>query len=109
MKKVISLDNVKFASLNKKYYGNFGLTKEYREFKKLLILSAKKGLIKPNYDMTIRVSMYQDIDNIIKPIMDSLETAGIIDNDKNVLSIDIFKLPIKRGQLGKLEIWIGTI
>jgi Holliday junction resolvase RusA-like endonuclease len=107
MKKVISLDNIKFASLNKKYYGNFRLTKEYREFKNLLMLSCKKGLIRSPYEMIIEVSMYNDYDNILKPIGDALQSAGIIMNDKDILAVYIIKHPLKRGTLGKLEVQVG--
>ena len=109
MELIISLSEIKFGSLNKKYYGNFGLTKEYRSFKDLLIASAKKIKIKPPYSVLITVSMYQDIDNIIKPILDALQTKGVIDNDKNVHHINISKYPIKRGELGSICVFVDNM
>jgi len=109
MELVINLNKIKFGSLNKKYYGNFGLTKEYRGFKDLLIASAKKIKIKPPYSILMTVSMYQDIDNIIKPVFDALQTKGIIDNDKNVQHINISKYPIRRGGLGSICVYVDTL
>jgi hypothetical protein len=107
MKKVISLDNIKFASLNKKYYGNFGLTKEYREFKKFLTFNCSRWDIDPPYRVEIYVNAYQDIDNFIKPVLDSMQDAGAINNDKEVLSLKVKKIQIKRGQAGSLDVYMG--
>jgi len=106
MKKVIDIDDVKFGSLNRKYKRNFYLTKEYREFKKLLIYSCKKVKASKPYIIEIRVHCYQDIDNVIKPILDALEFRKIIDNDRNVQEIVIHKNHIKKNELGKLQVWI---
>ena len=107
MKKVINLENIKFASLNKKYYGNFRLTKEYREFKKLLTYNCGRWNIDPPYRVEIYVSAYQDIDNFIKPVLDSMKIVGTIKNDKEIMSLKIKKIQIKRGQLGSLEVYVG--
>jgi Holliday junction resolvase RusA-like endonuclease len=108
MMMVINLENIKFASLNKKYYGNFGLTKEYREFKKLLTLNCLKVKINPPYRVEIIVRAYQDIDNFIKPVLDSLQESGVIDNDKNVESLIVTKDQSKRGELGWIEVYVDT-
>ena len=114
MKQVLSIKNLKFASLNNKYNknkytGKLFLTKSYREFKDLIILCAKKGFIKPPYRMMIRAETALDYDNILKPISDGLEVAGVIDNDKNINEIFIFKKSIKRGQAGSLKVFIETM
>ena len=112
MKLIIDLENIKFGSLNKKYKGNFKLTDEYKTFKGLLlnnILRKKLTKIDPPYSILISVSMYQDIDNIIKPIFDALEAAEIIDNDRNVRHLVITKYPIKKRQLGSLAVFITNL
>jgi Holliday junction resolvase RusA-like endonuclease len=59
--------------------------------------------------MKVDAWMYQDYDNILKPITDALKLAKIIKDDRYVLNVSILKEPIKRGQLGKLDVWVGTI
>jgi Holliday junction resolvase RusA-like endonuclease len=50
---------------------------------------------------------YNDYDNILKPISDALQDAGVINNDRNIHAVDIEKYPIKRGQLGSLSVYIA--
>ena len=52
----------------------------------------------------INVGTYKDIDNVIKPIHDCLEKTGFIKNDRNIVSTDIRKTPLKRGETEWLEI-----
>ena len=52
----------------------------------------------------INVGTYKDIDNIIKPVHDCLEKTGFIKNDRNIVSTDIRKTPLKRGETEWLEI-----
>ena len=47
--------------------------------------------------VTIFISTYKDSDNF-KIIMDSLQDAGIIKNDRDVILYTVVKTPIKRGQ-----------
>jgi len=109
MKQVMNIDSIKFGSLNNKYNKNFSLTRSYRDFKNLLILSTVKGKIDPPYSILILANMYQDYDNVLKPIGDALQSTGVIDDDKNILAVKIIKEPIKRGQMGSLKVWIETI
>lgn len=109
MKKIIDLKDVKFPSINHKFTGNFKLTLAYRYFKDLIILECKKRKIEklnPPYRMTALVSMYQDYDNILKPIGDGLKIAGVIEDDRYMYDVHIMKNPIKRGQLGSIEIYL---
>ena len=113
MKHVISLKNVKFATINNKFgvdkKGELYLTQEYRDFKNLIFLSAKRGYVRPPYKIKIISIMYQDYDNVLKPITDALKLAKIIKDDRFVLQAEITKIPALRGQLGTLDVWIGTI
>ena len=47
--------------------------------------------------VTIFIDTYKDSDNF-KIIMDSLQDAGIIKNDRDVILYTVVKTPIKRGQ-----------
>ena len=103
--KVIDIENIKIASINNKYgvnrrTGNLFITPEYRDFKALMIASARKYKIDPPYIVQIEIGTYIDIDNCIKPILDALESRGIIDNDKNVLRLDVEKESLKKNQPG---------
>lgn len=106
--KVIDLDNIKFVGINKKFYRNFSLTNEYRKFKELLILSCAKAKIQPYYQIIIYMETYHDIDAPIKVILDALETAEVIDNDRNVINLMVHKKFNKRGRPDKLEVSVGT-
>ena len=114
MNKIISLDNIHIPSLNNKYIksrttGNLILSREYKEFKNLIVLSARKGLIKPPYVITVMVSTYLDYDNFLKPLTDGLEQAGVIDNDKNILTAHIYKTPIKKNKGCSLLVYVDTM
>jgi len=80
------------------------LDKNYTDFKKLLIANMKNVNLDPPYVIKIETACYHDIDNPIKCILDSLETKGIIDNDRNILQLDIIKYPIAKNKPGHLII-----
>jgi len=106
---VIDLENIKLPSLNSKYYKNFALKSEYKEFKEFLHCSCIQEKIEPPYKVIINCESYIDIDNFIKPIHDAIENRGVIDNDKNVLELHVYKTQIKRGMAGKLTVEVETI
>jgi Holliday junction resolvase RusA-like endonuclease len=90
-----------FASINEKYGYNpktkkFFLSPKYRAFKELVSHSCVKEKIKPPYMVLIRLVADLDIDNPLKPILDGLEAAGVVDNDKNIQRLTIVKIPLKK-------------
>jgi Holliday junction resolvase RusA-like endonuclease len=114
MKEIINIANLKFATINNKYgvnkhTGELYLTQEYKDFKNIILLKAKRGYIKSPYKIRIEAEIYQDYDNILKPIADALQAAGVIDNDKNIVEAHIIKTPVKKGQLGSLKVYLETI
>ena len=104
--KVLELHNIKIPSINNKYNKNFSLTREYRAFKDMLLHSLKRAVLIGPYAVHVLYSGYIDIDNPIKAILDALETKGIIDNDKYILSLRVNKAPLKRGQAGSLIVHV---
>jgi hypothetical protein len=108
MIKIIDLENIKLCSINKKYYKNFNLTQEYRDFKLLISLSCKNIKIEPPYEMKIEVSTAMDIDAPIKPILDGLNGQAI-DDDRNILKLTVIKEKIKRGEFGSLKIFVKSL
>jgi len=49
----------------------------------------------------IVIETYKDADNVGKIIIDALQDAGIIENDKNVAFVGIWKIPIKKNHQEK--------
>ncbi len=93
---VIDIENVHLACINQKFgynprSGKLFSTQKYKDFKKLLTMSARKGSIEAPYHIDIQFTGNADIDSHIKPILDSLQDAGIIDNDKHVYLLTVHK------------------
>ena len=114
MQKVIDIDNILLASINRKYRvsqagGKWILTRQYRDMKKLLTMVSKKGRLDPPYRIDIQMQTFIDIDNPVKCIQDSLQAAGIIDDDMNVLQLNVTKQPLPKGQPGRLVVYVGTV
>ena len=59
--------------------------------------------------MSIFVEGYLDIDNAIKVTLDALQEKGVIDDDKNVLELNIIKVPAKRGTPGSITVYVDPI
>jgi Holliday junction resolvase RusA-like endonuclease len=84
------------VSVNKKYHlskGRFILTQDYRDFKRLIRLSAFPCKVEGHIKMTIRFDFKSrlDIDNPCKPLIDSLQDAGIFNNDNQIKELHIYK------------------
>jgi Holliday junction resolvase RusA-like endonuclease len=107
---ILDVDKIKIVSLNKKYYGNFTLTREYRQFKNSIYNCLVDDVrIDPPYRVAIYVEMYHDIDNFLKPLFDAMQDKGIIGNDRDVIKLLIEKKQIKRGNSGRLFVEIENI
>ena len=92
------------CSINQKFFimrGRNILSTKYRQVKAYLIgyfgLHDKEELPDPPYKITVQSSQYEDIDANLKIMLDALECAGVIENDRMVHSLKILKTPIKRG------------
>ena len=111
---VIDLENVHLACINQKFghnpkTGRLFATAQYKDFKKLLVMSAKKGAIKAPYHVKIEFSGRADIDAHIKPILDSLQIAGVIDNDKNVKYLEVLKRDLQKKGETRVTVGVETI
>jgi Holliday junction resolvase RusA-like endonuclease len=106
MTRVIDLNEVKLTSVNRKYIlskGRLVLSKEYRDFKKMISLCCRK---KQKWNIPIRViirfdyASRFDIDNPCKPILDGMQDAGIISNDAIIKQLFVIKdSGYKKGRL----------
>jgi len=111
---ILKIDNIKLPRVNAKYFKNFSLRPEYRDGKNFLTRCLKEqteGLpkVKPPYSIIINVGTHFDIDSFVKPTLDSMQDAKVIDNDKNVLHLEIYKTPLKRNEANWIEIHMETV
>ena len=108
MIKILDIENIKLVSVNAKYQNkSFTLSKDYRNFKKTIEMFTKDIKIKKPQRVLIEMETALDIDNAVKPILDSIEK--VFGNDKHVQELIINKTPIKRGKAGRLKIYAETI
>jgi len=109
---VLESDNIKLPRVNKKYNKNFSLTKEYRAGKRLLytlIMLNCLPTVEGPYAIIINVGTHLDIDAFCKPLLDSMQDANLIDNDKNVLALCINKTKVKRNQPNYIKVELFNI
>ena len=108
--KVLDAENIQLVSVNNKYTknrsGRLILTNEYRQFKKTITTLCKKVKIDKPYEVKIWFSGRHDIDNCIKPILDGLQAAGVISNDKHVYKLNVTKTT---GKKTRLVVEVNTI
>lgn len=106
---------IKLRSVNNKYSisrttGRLFVKKEYREFKdcikKNCLLS---GEMQGPYSVKIDMETHLDIDNPVKAILDGMASAGIISDDKEILSLVVSKTKTKRNREGRLRIWLSSL
>ena len=83
-------------------------TEIYRKFKNNLAYGLKSTGVKLEgyHDLRIKVSLWKvrDTDNCIKPVMDAMEMAGIIPNDKFIRNIVIIRAYHPKSEQDLLEI-----
>lgn len=91
-------------------------TKEAKQWQQdAVLLIQSQGNKKPNYKvpvwvkMTIYVVYDRDIDSSSKLLLDTLETADILDNDKWIYEQTIRKVKIKRPDEPRVEIEVGEL
>lgn len=102
------LENVKIVSENKRLAynrktGRAFTSTEYKQSKACIEAAfIEQTKYRPMYGenvvITITVHTYKDIDNCIKPILDAMQVAGVIKDDRYVVRLLVHKIPIKRGQ-----------
>ena len=107
--KVADISQIKIVGKNNKYYKNFNLTEEYKEFQKEIYYRCKPVKIEKPYGVLIHFNMYHDIDAPVQAVLDVLEKKGVIENDRYILELQVFKKPIKRGRLGSVEVQVFSL
>ena len=109
MIELLNISNVNIVSANRRLiraHGRMINNPDYAAFKKqLYFMTATCKPLTPPYAITIHVSCYCDADNVVKPVLDALQTKGVIDDDKNVVRLEIVKTPIQKGKPGSIIVW----
>jgi Holliday junction resolvase RusA-like endonuclease len=114
--KIIELENIKIVGINTRsrvmirngkpfYYTD----KKYKEFKKCLTDACINTTIQPPYSVTMHVSCYHDIDAVTKVVLDALEEANVINNDRHIYELFQYKTPIKKSSKGSIEVWVTSL
>ena len=101
---VLSIENIQIVGKNKKYYGNFALTKEYKAFQKEIfcnMIMPTEKIEKP-YRITMDFLMYHDIDAPVQAVLDCLEKKNIIENDRYIERLTVYKRFGKKGNPGEI-------
>lgn len=111
MRKVIDYYG-RLCGVNKRYINRrYNLTKEYREQHERLVLLCKVlgkcFMLKKDVYVTMYIHTSKDIDGVIKPVLDVLQEAEVYGNDRQVVSLSVRKIKIKRNQVERLEVWVG--
>jgi Holliday junction resolvase RusA-like endonuclease len=111
--KVLDIQGQDLASVNEKYgynpkTGKLYLSPKYRAFKEMVAALCVKKKIQSPYEVLIRLVSNHDIDNPLKPILDGLQAAGVIDNDKNIHRLLVIKIPEKDAGEQLLEVYVTT-
>jgi len=101
MPEILNIKNIKIPSINNKYQYNpkikrLFLNDAYRNFKKLVSLYCRKYKLQGPYEVSITFSGSVDIDNPIKPILDGLQDAEVITDDREIQRLVVNKYPMKR-------------
>jgi len=85
---------------------------EYKKCKADLIRMIQEQLpewwepMSEGVEIEIGVQTYKDISNVGKVLLDALEGAGVIKNDRYVSTLRMYKTPIKRGSPDTVRIEI---
>ena len=99
------IDNIKIVSENRRLgYSKHGayLTSEYRKCKEYIIDSLRSQYLDAPIEiqnkliiLKYHVNPLKDVDNCTKLIFDSMQDAGIIDNDRHIEKYLVVKIPTK--------------
>ena len=107
---IFTLNDIKMISENKRHSmakikGVMRIisTAEYRDYKAYLIdyfrVKKTEPTITGKFRANLIVRTYKDLTNLDKPILDALEKAGVIENDRYLSGFDKHeKVFIKKGQ-----------
>ena len=85
---------------------------EYRAFKESLAWDCKKWADGQSFQGPVSVRLLlilnprMDAQNVIKPVLDALEIAGVIRNDRQVRQFGFYRTDRKRGEDDRIDIFV---
>ena len=100
---------------NNKWIAQIFETKEAKEFKNSLVSSwvTKKTYLNFDgfVDMAVSLNLWKmkDSDSCIKFLMDSLEDAGILENDRKIRNIFIYRHYHKKSELDIIKVRLTSV
>ena len=86
---------------------------KYKAFKEELMWTIKKAWRKETITdpVTVHVDLTtaHDIDNLLKPCFDAMESVGVIENDKQIMRLFVTKHPKKRSEMDRIRITLMAV
>ena len=100
--------------VNQKYVNRkYALRPEYRNQHKVLADMAWKmfkaqrlKILTGEVSVVMEISTSKDIDAIVKGTLDSLQTAGVYENDSQIVSLIVGKTKIGSKKPERLSVWV---
>lgn len=87
---------IKPLSINAAFQGRRFKTPAYNQYEKDLAILLPKimytGLVKIDYTFYLKNFLMTDVDNLIKPLQDIIVKAGIIEDDRKIISLTAKKV-----------------
>ena len=88
-------------TVNKVWQGRRFKTKIYKDYEKELFILLKgqkqtKGQVEVILEFYLKYDKTSDVDNFVKPLLDILVKSGIIEDDRNIRHLDLYKYHSKK-------------
>jgi len=106
--KVIDIPEIKIIGKNRKFIKNYITSPEYRIFRAHIFYECKKLKLSPPYHVYMEFTMAHDVDAPVTAVLDGMQKR-VFENDKEVDELMVRRTRCKRGQLGSVAVWIGSI
>jgi len=87
---------IKPLSVNKVWQGRRFKTKDYKDYEQEVLLTLEKnemimGDVEVVFEFNLKNDKRSDIDNFIKPLLDIIVKKGIIEDDRFIKHLDVYK------------------
>jgi Holliday junction resolvase RusA-like endonuclease len=118
---ILNIKDIRLIGINErytrnKYTKNLILTDRYRNQHEYLALEVLKTMrvkgyrqLIGNIGVEIYIETSKDIDAVIKPILDGLQSGGIIKNDSAIISLIVNKVKITPKSLECIKVWVTEV
>jgi Holliday junction resolvase RusA-like endonuclease len=88
-------------SVNKVWQGRRFKTKDYKNYEEEVLFSLKKekmirGYVEVVFEFRLKYHKTSDVDNFIKPLLDIIVKKGLIEDDRFIRHLDVYKYPAEK-------------